>query len=921
MSDPVVTGDYQPSTAGDVRAGEHRQVGPYRLMQVLGEGGMGTVWLAEQTHPISRKVALKLIKPGMDSKLVLARFEAERQALALMDHPNIAKVLEAGVTDTTGHPHPYFVMELVKGIPITRYCDQEKLPPRARLELFVPVCHALQHAHQKGIIHRDLKPSNILVGMYDGNPVPKVIDFGVAKVTGPRISNQTMITEVGTILGTLEYMAPEQAELNNLDVDTRSDIYSLGVILYELLVGSPPFSRKLLEDAAFDEMLRMIREVEPSKPSTKLSISDQLPSLAAVRSEEPRRLTNLLRGDLDWIVMKCLEKERTRRYETANGLAMDIQRYLSDEPVLAGPPSAGYRLRKFVRRNQGAVLAASLLLLALLIGLAGTAWGWRQAIAERNEKESARQAEAEQRMVAEKRLAQIEKSNSILGSIFSDLNPRMADKNAEPLQAVLGRRLVEAVSQLQGESIGDARVVANMQKIIGNSLVSLGHYRAALPVLKSALDTFESEFGPDNVETINCRHALGIAHQAAGHFEVALPLLEQSLAGREKVHGSNHASTLSSRNALARAYREAGQLDRALAMLEGTLKIHEETLGPGHIDTLSTRNNLAMSYRDAGKIELAVPLFEQTLAMREARLGVHHPDTLASRSNLAVAYVDIGRLDKALPLQEQTLQGYEATLGANHPHTLTIRNNLAMTYQQNGQLDKALPLFESTLRDCESLQGADHPDTLISRHNLARAYLLARQLDKALPLFEQTLQARETKLGLDHPHTMLSRNYLAVAYREAGQLDKAIPIFEQTLQARISKLGDDHVETLASRNNIGVAYIAAKRFADAEKMLRTTLTARERIHPDSWMVFYTKSLLGDALHHQRKFADAEPMLLNGYDGMKLRSGKIQPIDRAKLLPDAAERIIKLYEAWNKSDEATKWRAELEAAKTNTMRKN
>jgi eukaryotic-like serine/threonine-protein kinase len=345
-------------------------LGPYKLVEQIGEGGMGTVWMAQQTEPVKRLVAVKLIKAGMDSRQVVARFEAERQALALMDHPNIARVLDGGTT-TAGRP--YFVMDLVKGVPITKYCDEHRLTPRQRLELFLPVCQAVQHAHQKGIIHRDLKPSNVLVALYDGKPVPKVIDFGVAKAAGQPLTEKTLVTGFGAIVGTLEYMSPEQAEINQLDIDTRSDIYSLGVLLYELLAGSPPFSRKDLEKAGMLEMLRVIREQEPSKPSTKLSTADGLPTLAANRGTEPAKLTKLVRGELDWIVMKALEKDRNRRYETANGFAMDIQRYLADEAVLAGPPSAAYKLRKFARRNKRALAAAAVLLtgFAVLVGSIG----------------------------------------------------------------------------------------------------------------------------------------------------------------------------------------------------------------------------------------------------------------------------------------------------------------------------------------------------------------------------------------------------------------------------------------------------------------------------------------------------------------------------------------------------------------------
>ena len=331
-ADVLATG-FMERTAPDVDAtlgvpiGERpgTVIGPYKLIEQIGEGGMGTVWMAQQTEPVKRLVAVKLIKAGMDSKQVIARFEAERQALALMDHPNIARVLDAGTTDAG---RPYFVMDLVKGVPITRYCDEHHLTPRQRLELFIPVCQAVQHAHQKGIIHRDIKPSNVLVALYDGKPVPKVIDFGVAKAAGQPLTDKTLVTGFGAIVGTLEYMSPEQAEINQLDIDTRSDIYSLGVLLYELLAGSPPFTKKDLEKAGMLEMLRVIREQEPSKPSTKLSTAEGLPTLAANRGTEPAKLTKLVRGELDWIVMKALEKDRNRRYETANGFAMDVQRVL-----------------------------------------------------------------------------------------------------------------------------------------------------------------------------------------------------------------------------------------------------------------------------------------------------------------------------------------------------------------------------------------------------------------------------------------------------------------------------------------------------------------------------------------------------------------------------------------------------------------
>jgi tetratricopeptide (TPR) repeat protein/serine/threonine protein kinase len=381
------SGEHQPQADGDAatradsRVEPGTVIGPYKLIEQIGEGGMGTVWMAQQTEPVKRLVAVKLIKAGMDSKAVIARFEAERQALALMDHANIAKVHDAGATDTG---RPFFVMELVRGVPLTKYCDEHHLTPRQRLELFIPVCQAVQHAHQKGIIHRDLKPSNVLVALYDERPVPKIIDFGVAKAAGQSLTDKTLVTGFGNIVGTLEYMSPEQAGVNQLDIDTRSDIYSLGVLLYELLTGSPPFARNKLENAGMLEMLRVIREEEPTKPSKKLSTAEGLPTLAVNRGTEPARLTKLVRGELDWIVMKALEKDRNRRYETANGLAMDVQRYLADEPVQACPPSAWYRVRKFARRNKAAVVLTALVLLFVVIVCSGVGWAVGDRAARQN---------------------------------------------------------------------------------------------------------------------------------------------------------------------------------------------------------------------------------------------------------------------------------------------------------------------------------------------------------------------------------------------------------------------------------------------------------------------------------------------------------------------------------------------------------
>src|SRR5207249_875796 len=378
-------------------------IGPYKLLEQIGEGGFGVVFMAEQQEPLRRKVALKVIKPGMDSRQVIARFEAERQALAIMDHPNIAKVLDAGTTGEAeprplgsgedaplpngrGSGRPYFVMELVKGVPITDFCDQNQLTPRERLELFIPVCHAVQHAHQKGIIHRDIKPSNVMVTLHDGTPVPKIIDFGIAKAMGQQLTDKTLFTNFAQLVGTPLYMSPEQAGLSGLDVDTRSDIYSLGVLLYELLTGTTPFDKDRFKEAGYDEIRRIIREEEPPKPSTRISTLGQAATtLSTQRKSDKRKLSQLFRGELDWIVMKALEKDRSRRYETASGFAADVQRYLNDEPVQACPPSAGYRFRKFVRRNKAALATGTVVALAVLLAVGSLGWMARDRLARQRE--------------------------------------------------------------------------------------------------------------------------------------------------------------------------------------------------------------------------------------------------------------------------------------------------------------------------------------------------------------------------------------------------------------------------------------------------------------------------------------------------------------------------------------------------------
>lgn len=654
-------------------------IGPFQILHQIGEGGMGAVYKAEQTHPIQRLVALKLIKPGFDSRQVVARFEAERQALALMDHPNIAKVLDAGAAASG---QPYFVMELVDGVPITKYCDEHRLSPRERLELFIPVCQAVQHAHQKGIIHRDLKPSNVLVAVYDGKPVPKVIDFGVAKAIGPKLTEATMVTEIGSIVGTLEYMSPEQAARHDFDVDTRSDIYSLGVLLYELLTGTTPLDKQRFRGAAILELLRFIKEEEPPKPSTRLSTTSELPSIAANRGLEPNKLSGLVRGELDWIVMTALEKDRTRRYETANGFAADIARYLGDEPVLACPPSASYRLRKFVRRHKGPVLAGSALAALLVLGTVSTSTGLVWALrAERLSNERLIEVTQEQKRAtaaekqAEEKAAIARAVNEflqedLLGEAAPDRNPRARKVTVED---VLGR----AAASVAGKFEQQPQIEAAIRMTIGNTYSKLGDYPAAQSQLERALEI------------------------------------------RRRILGEEHPDTLVSMNNLAGLFRDQREYARAEPLLETTLEVNRRIRGEEHPDTLLSMNNLALLYRDQGQFARAEPLFVAALEGCRRVRGEEHPDTLKTMNNLALLYKNQGQFAKAEPLYVTSLEAFRRGWGEEHPYTIKSMSNLAGLYLAQGQIAKAKPLIVKALEVSRRVLGEEHPDTLILENNLA----------------------------------------------------------------------------------------------------------------------------------------------------------------------------------------------------------
>jgi serine/threonine protein kinase/Tfp pilus assembly protein PilF len=725
------------------------QIGPYKLLQQIGEGGMGVVYMADQLEPVKRRVALKIIKPGMDTRQVIARFEAERQALSLMDHPNIAKVLDAGTTESG---RPYFVMELVKGQPITQYCDEHHLTPRQRLELLLPVCQAIQHAHQKGIIHRDIKPTNILIAEYDQKAVPKVIDFGVAKATSQTLTEMTMFTEYGQIVGTLEYMSPEQAKVNQLDIDTRSDIYSLGVLLYELLTGSTPFDRERLRSAGWDEMLRIIREEEPPKPSTKLSSSQTLPSVAANRSMEPARLGRALRGELDWIVMKALEKDRSRRYETATGLANDIQRYLNDEPVAACPPSAAYRFQKFSRRHQRVLISTTFVFAALTVGLVAALW---QSYLATQEASKRRSAEESLRLANDERL----RADELLAFARKELNSsRVAEAEAkrakqaaalqaeqaedESLQARKSMQLASEMERRARQTLEEIAAVetnpneATSQFVRALVFRRLGKNEEALDILRRLV-----EIEPDEARF---HHALGTLSIEKSAYPEAVAAFRQAVA----LQPQNAAYQYALGNALARN----GEYREAASCYEAAIQIQPDIAGARHeqIEALARSEDWQTAAVKCGELIALTPR-EPWAWLRTAPFLVLANDAEAYRNHCRKLIEQFGETDAPyiaskvglacllLPAEPdsapQLPSGLVSVLSNDPKQDRSSKAALSLLAYRRQDPAAAIRLVK------EVLQKRNNAATLAIVHAVAAmAYHQLRQADKARESFEQAAE-------------------------------------------------------------------------------------------------------------------------------------------------------------------------------------
>ena len=823
-------------------------IGPYRLLQLVGEGGMGQVWRSDQTSPVRRQVALKVLKAGMDTAHVMARFEAERQALAVMDHPAIARVLDAGATP---EGRPYFVMEYVPGEAITTYCNRHRLSTRDRLNLFLKVCDGVHHAHQKGVIHRDLKPSNILVTLLDGQPVPKIIDFGVAKAIAQPLIDRPLYTEVGTLIGTPEYMSPEQAEMTGLDIDTRADVYALGVVLYELLTGMLPFDSAALRQKGLDEIRRTIREVEPPRPSTRVTPAAAAPAPASPRPDIAG-LASELRGDLDWITMKALEKDRTRRYGAAAELAADVRRHLDHQPVAAGPPSTVYRAGKFVRRHRvGVAIATSLL--ALLVVFATTVG------------------------IQARRIA---------------LERDRANREAD---------VAKAVNEfLRNDLLAQAS--ANQQARPDNKPDPDLKVRTALDRAAVGID---GKFDKEPLVEAAIRQTIGATYRDLGLHAEAERQVERALALRRQESGEQDPETLRTANELAFLYRRQGNYARAEALFNNVLETQRRVLGDEHADTLQTMVSLAGLYQDQGKYPQAEPLLTTALEVRLRTHGEEDPEALVRMNNLALLYQTEGKLEQAEPLLSRALGIRRRVSGDEHPETLTLMNNLASQYFRRGRYAEAGRLFSDLVTVRRRVLGQDHPNTLIAMNNLAVIYRAEGKYSEAEPIIVDVLEVRRRVLGEEHPDTLRSVNALAGLYGQAGRHAEAEVLFARVLDARRRVVGAEHPDTLSTMTGLGRVRLLQGKHREAATVLADALKEYERSLPQNWERYRCQALLGASLAGEQKYQAAEPLLVSGYEGMVERRATMPPDGRSEL-DYAATQIVQLYGAWKKPDKAAEW---------------
>jgi len=743
------------SVAADGGVSVPRTIGPYRLLKKLGEGGMGQVWLAQQEAPLRRQVALKLIRVGLYDDSVIQRFQSERQSLAIMNHPAIARVYDAGATPDG---QPYFVMEYVDGVAVTEYCDSRQLKIAERLDLFIKICEGVQHAHQKAIIHRDLKPANILVVEVDGKPTPRIIDFGLAKAVSAGAGAASMLTQGVGFVGTPGFMSPEQAAGAGLDIDTRTDVYSLGVVLYVLLTGTLPFNREKWQKRPLYEAMREIYEEEPERPSAKIESDKQLSEISATRRGiEAPQLSRLLRGDLDWIAMKALEKDRERRYGTPTELAADLRRYLRHEPVIARPASPTYRLRKYVRRHRvGVSVAAGLAL--LLMGFAGV------------------QAEQVRRITRER-----DRANRI--TVFMTDMFKVSDPSEARGNTVTAREILDKASGNIDHGLAkDPQVQAQMMYVMGTVYTGLGLYSQSESLLNRAVNIQKKALGSENPETLQSINALGEALLDGGKTSEAERVLQQGLEVARRRFGTKDRRTLAAMNDLALVMTEEGRTIEAEKLLQEVNQTSRIALPPGDSDALRYEGNLASVLTEMGRMEEAERLQREIVEACTKTFGPDHPTTLNAITNLAVSVSEQGRYAESEGLYRQLIEKERRVLGPEHPYTLRAMSNMAGTISDQGRYAEA----ERLQRDLYDIQrrvlGAQHPDTLSNMGNLVNTLSGEKRYAEAEELQLEVLDIDRRVLGPNHPDTATAIYDLACVKALAGRREEALALVRQSLE-------------------------------------------------------------------------------------------------------------------------------------------
>jgi eukaryotic-like serine/threonine-protein kinase len=795
-----------PSPANDwvgEGASSGERIGPYTLLRPLGEGGMGIVYLAEQKTPVERRVALKVIKLGMDTREVVSRFEAERQALAVMDHPGIARVFDGGATDAG---RPFFVMELVQGEPITQFCDRARLPVRARIALVIDVCRAVQHAHQKGIIHRDLKPSNVLVTTQDGKPAVKVIDFGVAKAIDTRLTDRTFATEVGQVVGTPAYMSPEQLGLADQDIDTRADIYSIGVLLYEVLAGARPFDlRELDTGLSFVDVMRNNEAPRPSVRVSSLS-ADRQRALAAARTTDPSALRRTLRGDLDWIVLKAIEKHRSRRYDTANTLAGDLQRYLGNEPVSARPPSAAYRVRKFVTRHRVGVAAAAAML-ALIVGSAAVIAV--QAVRVATERDRATREAAKATSI-----------NEFLQQMLGSANPQGAGSRTMTVVDALAaaERRVESSLSTQPDVAGAVR------RTLGQTYFGLGEYDRAQRILTAAVEGSRSSGRRQDLALDLAE--LGTVLRYSGKLAEAARLQREAV---ETARSSGVAPEVRAvaLNRLANTVRAQGQYDEARQLATEALQTRTTIFGPDSRDAAISYHQLALIASDKGEADTADALIQRAIDLLKKHLGPRHNEVGNALNDSATFLIARSRFQEALPILEEVLAIARADLGDNHPEVAAINENVGYALTRLNRPTEAAARLEEVLAVRRKALGDDSMVVGRTLHNMGVVYTRLGEFDKAEQRLNEARDRLQRTLGPEHPEMGTVLRSVGNLRNRRGDLAGAEAVFRQALALHLKAFGEKHLETASSSLFLGRVLTARKQFAEAETLMLRARTIRQ----------------------------------------------------------------------------------------------